>query len=210
MNNSSIIYSSDQGLLLGFHGCDQSIRDQIISGQIMMKASHNGYDWLGSGMYFWQNNHERAMDFAKQAPGKSKIKAPGVLGAVFSLGNCLDLTDKLYIDMVRNAYFSLKNIFNKRNIPMPKNRSAQGSSNPKDKVLRGLDYSVIESLHEVLIEKGRIPFDTVRCVFIEGNPIYEDSGFYDQTHIQVCVRNPNCIKGFFLPRNEDPEWSKAA
>ncbi|WP_343671970.1 hypothetical protein [Chitinophaga sp.] len=210
MNNSSIIYSSDQGLLLGFHGCDQSIRDKIINGQIMMKASHNNYDWLGSGMYFWQNNHARAMDFAKNPPGKSKIESPSVLGAVFSLGNCLDLTDKSYIDRVRKSYFSLKATFSETNTPLPKNRPVPGSPNPNDKILRGLDCSVIEALHLNLIKKGDIPFDTVRCVFIEGNPIYEDSGFYDQTHIQVCVRNPNCIKGFFLPRNEDPEWSKAA
>ncbi|WPQ65167.1 hypothetical protein SIO70_09955 [Chitinophaga sancti] len=210
MNNSSIIYSSDQGLLLGFHGCDQSIRDQIILGQIRMKASHNGYDWLGSGMYFWQNNYARAIDFAKNPPGKSKIENPAVLGAALSLGNCLDLTDKLHIDKIRESYHFLKDTFSKTNTPLPKNRPAPGSHNPKDKVLRELDYSVIEALHKETMEMGEIPFDTVRCVFIEGNPIYEDSGFYDQTHIQVCVRNPNCIKGFFLPRLEDPEWYKAA
>jgi len=210
MNNSSIIYSSDQGLLLGFHGCDQSIRDQIISGQIMMKASHNNYDWLGSGMYFWQNNHERAIDFAKNPPGKNKIASPAVLGAVFSLGNCLDLTDKYYIEQVRNSYASLKEILNRTNTSMPQNKATKGAAFTTYKKLRGLDCSVIEALHKEIEKRGEIPFDTVRCVFIEGNPIYEDSGFYDQTHIQVCVRNPNCIKGFFLPRSEDDNWSTAA
>ncbi|RFM37074.1 hypothetical protein [Chitinophaga silvisoli] len=210
MNNSGIIYSSDQGLLLGFHGCDKSIRDKIINGQIMMKASHNNYDWLGSGMYFWQNNHARAIDFAQNPPGKGKIEHPAVLGAAFSLGNCLDLTDKFYIDRVRDSYSNLLLTLNETNTPLPKNKPAKGSTNPNDKILRGLDCSVIETLHCELREKGEIPFDTVRCVFIEGNPIYEDSGFYDQTHIQVCIRNPNCIKGFFLPRSEDDNWSNAA
>ncbi|SFW57870.1 hypothetical protein [Chitinophaga sancti] len=210
MNNSGIIYSSDQGLLLGFHGCDQSIRDKIITGQIMMKASCNSYDWLGSGMYFWQNNHTRAMNFAENPPGKNKIDNPAVLGAALSLGNCLDLTDKFYIDRVKNSYSNLLIILSKTNTPLPKNKPAPGSSNPNDKILRALDCFVIENLHEELREIGETPFDTVRCVFIEGNPIYEDSGFYDQTHIQVCVRNPNCIKGFFLPRSEDDNWSTAA
>lgn len=210
MHNSSIIYSSDQGLVLGFHGCEQSIRDQIISGQLMMKASHNKYDWLGSGMYFWQNNHERAMDFAKTSPGKKKIQFPAVLGAVFNLGHCLDLTDKYYIEHVRESYLVLMDTSIKANTPLPKNSPAPGSPNLHDKILRELDCRVIETLHRRLEETGAIPYDTVRCVFIEGNPIYEDAGFYDQTHIQVCVRNPNCIKGFFLPRTESDNWSTAA
>ena len=24
--------------------------------------------------------------------------------------------------------------------------------------------------------------------------------------IQLCVRNPNCIEGFFIPRKENAEW----
>ncbi|WP_343690104.1 hypothetical protein [Chitinophaga sp.] len=210
MNNSGIIYSSDHGLILGFHGCDQSIRDQIITGQMMLKASHNNYDWLGWGMYFWQNNYARAMNFAKNRPGKNKIASPAVLGAVFSLGNCLDLTDQFYIGQVRSSYLNLIESLNKVNTPLPKNKSVSGAPSPHNKILRGLDCAVIEALHRQMIDMGEIPYDTVRCVFIEGNPIYEDAGFYDQTHIQVCVRNPNCIKGFFLPRTESDNWSTAA
>ena len=40
-------------------------------------------------------------------------------------------------------------------------------------------------------------FDSVRGMFIEGDRLYENSGFYRKTHIQVCVRNPLCIKGVF-------------
>ena len=46
-------------------------------------------------------------------------------------------------------------------------------------------------------------FDSVRCMFQEGEPLYENSGFYRQTHIQICVRNPNCIKAVFDPRKID-------
>jgi hypothetical protein len=34
-------------------------------------------------------------------------------------------------------------------------------------------------------------------VFIEGAPIYEGSGFFEKTHIQIAVCNPDCIKGVF-------------
>lgn len=33
-----------------------------------------------------------------------KINEPAVLGAVFSLGNCLDLTDKKFLDIVNDIY----------------------------------------------------------------------------------------------------------
>ncbi|TSA32147.1 MAG: hypothetical protein D4R64_16610 [Porphyromonadaceae bacterium] len=42
---------------------------------------------------------------------------------------------------------------------------------------------------------------SVRGVFFEGKELYPNSGFREKNHIQICVRNPNCIKGYFLPRN---------
>ncbi|MGA7236293.1 MAG: hypothetical protein WBY44_11470 [Bryobacteraceae bacterium] len=39
--------------------------------------------------------------------------------------------------------------------------------------------------------------DTFRGVFIEGEPLYPGAGFYAKTHVQIVVRNPNCIKGVF-------------
>jgi hypothetical protein len=42
-------------------------------------------------------------------------------------------------------------------------------------------------------------YDTLRGAFMEGEPIYPDAGFHSKNHIQICVRNSACIKGFFLP-----------
>src|SRR5580658_10415439 len=47
--NSFFMYSSRPGLLFGFHGCEQSVRDNIVSGRAILKPSINGYDWLGVG-----------------------------------------------------------------------------------------------------------------------------------------------------------------
>ena len=44
------------------------------------------------------------------------------------------------------------------------------------------------------------PYDSVRGVFWEGHEIYPNAGFSEKNHIQICVCNPNCIKGYFLPR----------
>jgi hypothetical protein len=37
------------------------------------------------------------------------------------------------------------------------------------------------------------------AAFIEGLPLYENAGFHEQTHIQICVRKPEQIIGYFRP-----------
>ena len=71
-------------------GCDESVRDSVLLGKADLNPSENKYDWLGNGIYFWENNHERALSFAKELrdnprPGKTIIKKPAVLGAIINL-----------------------------------------------------------------------------------------------------------------------------
>jgi hypothetical protein len=123
--------------MIGFHGCDQSVRDR-----------------LGNGFYIWENNSKRALP---------------------------------------------------RNKDLPKNQY-------HDIIIRELDCAVIEFMHNKIDEqiasdisqKGFSQyrrFDTVRGVFTEGGPVFEGAGIQSKNHIQVCIRNLNCIKGFFIPRN---------
>ena len=44
------MYSSRPGLLIGYHGCDEAIRDAIVADKTMLRASQNKYDWLGQGI----------------------------------------------------------------------------------------------------------------------------------------------------------------
>jgi hypothetical protein len=211
MSITEIIYASDHGLLIGFHGCDESTRDKVLFGKEPLHQSNNDYDWLGDGMYFWQNNYDRAWNFAANPPPDSKIKKPAVLGAVFSLGNCLDLTDKKWIDLTKYSYDNLKKSTEKEGNQLPNNINPPNNKSSGDKIIRRLDCAVIKNIHRVIelnnqnrYKKRAIipPFESVRGVFFEGDPLYQDAGFRDKTHIQICIRNPNLIKGFFLPRTE--------
>ena len=59
------MYTKRAGLVLGFHGCDKSVRDKVISdSDVALEPSNNDYDWLGGGVYFWENNLIRASNFA--------------------------------------------------------------------------------------------------------------------------------------------------
>ena len=59
------MYSKRAGLVLGFHGCDISVRNDVVYKKgILLNPSNNDYDWLGGGVYFWENNYVRALEFA--------------------------------------------------------------------------------------------------------------------------------------------------
>jgi hypothetical protein len=89
---------------------------------------------------------------------------------------------------------------------MPSNKRG-GDSN--DLLVRELDCAVIEKLHKKRQNNKLRPFDSVRGVFTEGKELYPGAGFRDKNHIQICIRNPNCIKGYFLPRKES-RWPMAS
>ena len=59
------MYSSVSTIVLGFHGCDKKVKQAIINGKERLKPSENDYDWLGNGIYFWENNPKRALEYAK-------------------------------------------------------------------------------------------------------------------------------------------------
>ncbi|SDF61520.1 hypothetical protein SAMN04487996_111282 [Dyadobacter soli] len=194
------MYFARPGLLIGFHGCEQQVRDSIVFGEPMTPSS-SIYDWLGRGLYFWENNHERALDFASNHPTQ-KIKTPAVLGAVIDLGQCLDLLDTQYLRLAKMSYDNLVTAANTSNGQVPRNKDVKGSN---EKLLRELDCAVIENIHLIQSQSNGTPFDSVRGVFVEGGELYDGAGFHEKNHIQICIRNPNCIKGFFIPR-QGVEW----
>lgn len=78
------LYTNLPRLVLGFHGCDEAVRDNILNSKIKhLKKSENRYDWLGHGIYFWENDPIRALEWAKYSKNVSK---PAVIGAIIDLG----------------------------------------------------------------------------------------------------------------------------
>jgi len=73
------------------------------------------------------------------------------------------------------------------------------NSSPKNGVplLRLLDCAVIEMLHQLRIEAKLESYDTVFGVFEEGDVAYPGAAFKEKTHIQISVRNPDVIVGYF-------------
>ncbi len=109
------MYNRRPNLILGFHGCSEDIAHDIITRKKTMKQSTNDYDWLGHGVYFWENNLSRAMSFAneqvtRKQENKEAVIKPAVIGAVIDLGYCLDLLDSDNLSIVKAGYESLKSL----------------------------------------------------------------------------------------------------
>ena len=104
------MYSNKPSFTFGFHGLDKTLAYKILTQKEEFKHSNNNYDWLGKGIYFWENNYERAVQYAKEDSKrtKSSIKEPFVLGAAIDSGNCLDLLDQKHLDFIVEAHTQLK------------------------------------------------------------------------------------------------------
>lgn len=212
------MYDVKPNLIFGFHGCDESVRDRLLNQPDEIVISKEKYDWLGHGMYFWENNYQRALQWAEDKRKRGRIEKPAVIGAVLFLGYCCDFLDSTYIHILKR-YFDLMAInYIALEQDLPENRDLP-HDRYKDKILRELDCAVIEFMHRetsLTIEADMQTrgfsqfkvFDSTRGVFTEGGPVFAGAGILEKSHIQICIRNPNCIKGFFLPRKEVgfPKW----
>jgi len=182
--------------ILGYHGCDRRVGERLLAGTAF-KPSNNDYDWLGPGIYFWEANPLRGLEFAEEASRRrtSNISKPFVIGAVIELGLCLDLTTSSGLDWVRIAHQSLVDVTRAAALDLP--------SNSRDELRRNLDCAVVRRLHTILETQNLPAIDTLKGVFTEGEPAYPGAGFREKTHIQIVVRNPRCIKGVFrVPQDQ--------
>ena len=186
------MYRKLPNLVLGFHGCKREIYEKVVLGGEHLKASSNVYDWLGHGIYFWEQNYQRAYEWAYHRYGNDAE----VIGAVIDLGNCLNMTDSASSEILRQGYVLLKFRCETIKTELPQNIP---SSKTKDVLLRNLDCAVIQQIHDYNKTTKKAEFDSVRGVFTEGTEVYPGSQFLEKTHIQICICNPNCIKGYFSP-----------
>jgi len=51
-----------RSIVLGYHGCQRALAEQVVVGRKSVKPSKNEYDWLGHGVYFWANGSKRAAE----------------------------------------------------------------------------------------------------------------------------------------------------
>lgn len=183
------------GPVIGYHGCDRSVAEKVLRNKSHLRESRNPYDWLGPGIYFWVDSPERGYEWAlNQSKRKnSKIKNPAVIGAFIHPGLCLNLTDYGVMEEIRAAFDLFRTLSESAGSPLPENKMHDEGVF----LQRHLDCAVIKTVHEIRKQSGDPAYDTVYGVFEEGAVLFNGSGFREKTHVQMAVRNIDCIIGYF-------------
>jgi len=127
--------------VLGYHGCDRAVAHALIGGDDF-RYETNEWDWLGSGVYFWESNPLRGIEYAyelKAYPRKTKgsVSEPAVVGAVIDLGLCLDLTSSMGIRTLKTSYEYFVMFCRDENRALPTNKGGP------DRLMRNLDCAVV-------------------------------------------------------------------
>jgi hypothetical protein len=179
--------------VIAYHGCDAEVAERLLAHE-KFKKSANKYDWLGTGVYFWEYGAKRALRFAHDQKKRGKVTNPTVIGALIQLGNCFDLLDTQFTDDLLSAYEICAEAAAEQDINLPINKG-----DTPDKLLRYRDCFVLNWYLEQTELDGR-SYDTVRGCFTEGGPAFEGSNIQRESHIQLAVRNLDCILGVFRPK----------
>lgn len=175
--------------VVGYHGTHQQYAEQIINAGF--EPSRKSYDWLGYGWYLWQDDLERATEWAQEHHGANAA----VIEAVVDLSACFDLIQRKYlVALERHADQILGR--------MP---PAQLAKMRQTDMLHDVDRLLIDAFCDGwATPDGSRRFTSVRGCFKEGDPLYDvattdpgprflTSALRSMDHVQIAVRDEAAI-----------------
>ncbi len=160
----------------GYHGTSLIAAQRII--EHGFDFSTNDYDWLGTGVYFFQDAPQRAYSWAIERYPES----PAVIKSRLMLENCLDLLDIIWFPFIGEAYDLFVHSYQQTNIPLPR-------QNPQRSKAHRLDCAFFNYIVREIIEAQGHSVSSIRAVFNEGDRIYPNSAIFDRAHVQISIRN---------------------
>ena len=86
-------------IMFGFHGTSVDSARKILDEQRMIPSTKE-YDWLGHGIYFWEDDPVRALEWAKGRFADAKVS---VIQARIRRGICLNELNAAHRELVREA-----------------------------------------------------------------------------------------------------------
>ena len=165
--------------VVGYHGTSRKHARNIL--RRGFKPSGNDWDWLGRGIYFFEEDLERAQEWARE----HHVDDPAVIAAVIDLGGVLDLNQRGTLDQLQLAAKQLEASYHSAGQTLPNNR---GQRRMFDNLLINYFCNKAASAHV---------YPVVRGLFEEGPPIHAASAFRRLTHVQLAVRDPRAILGLW-------------
>lgn len=163
----------------GYHGTYRKAAGSIL--EMGYDVSNNNYDWLGKGIYFFQDGLGRAAYWAKQKCRTRRLPPSDavVLRSTISLEKCFDLVDIGCIELLTDGFNAFQAFCLNNRLDLPK----QGGKRNR------LDCAVINYTIQNALESRGESIHSVRSVFEEDEPVYPSSAITRRGHIQIAVRD---------------------
>lgn len=183
-------YADYHRTVVGYHGTRRSVALKAVQRLESLEASRNPGDWLGHGIYFWEYAPQQAWLWAEFLRRKRKwAEETAVVACMIRLGNCFDLLDPDNVKVLRQAH--------EEYLSAERDADRTPASNVYSQKRR--NCAVFELAYATFKRQGQ-EVDTCRAVFVPTGKdrLWEGSGINPRAHIQVVVRNPDCIVGTWL------------
>jgi len=214
---------SHSNLILAYHGCDITVRDDLIARRTHLKTSINVYDWLGPGIYFYEADPDRALEHARTVHdhpelllATSAIATPAVIGVVLQVSRWLDMSTHAALQEFGEAAETSYQGYLAKDEPIPQNEPAyQGDEDNLRRPFDNASFTTLHGLREKAYAKSISeqryadaselrPYQAVRSAFSQGKKIAGQSEFKTKNHTQIALRDGSCIKGYFIPVGHPP------
>jgi hypothetical protein len=175
-SNSNDLETDGNIWVYGYHGTSRSRAERILVEGF--RPSTNGYDWLGTGVYFWQDAPNHALLWARQNYQEEAI----VIKSRLRLDStCIDLLDMPQVDNPNfwtDSYNEFTEMCRRAGRSLPE-------QNPDIPGKRYLDCSFFDYLRSSIF--GSDPRGAIRSAFPEGKRIFPNSAIFDKTHVQIAI-----------------------
>lgn len=165
----------------GFHGTLVQNAEQIVRTNFEIRPKP--WDWLGAGVYFWQDAPLRAIEWGREwYRKKHQIEEPkvAVIRATLHLKDCLDLLDTRWNEFLRRTRDRLAQAYQDTRLEnQPRGRNE-------------LDYAFFNYV-VALMRDRRVSIKCIRAAFGEGEALYPGSPVRLKSHVQIAVRSTTLI-----------------
>jgi hypothetical protein len=178
--------------IIGYHGTRLSVALDIVSRRRGFKYSSNRDDWLGHGVYFWEYAPKQALWWAERRHKRQGWNEPiAIVASMVRLGFCFDLLDPDNARHLARLHDDFILAQNDAGLKVPRNYNKY----------KALDCAVLQYAYAAIEETESVRVDSARAVYVPtgtGKRLWKRSWLSRDSHIQVCVRNPQCILGTWL------------
>jgi hypothetical protein len=194
--------------VFGYHGTTLSAAKAIMADPMQFQSSTSEGDWLGQGIYFFENSFRKGTEWALRTFDKCSrlgdAEAPAVLGCEIDLSNCLDLCDPRHSEDLQSWVIANFDLASGPLQHAPRLLTVAGKEisvsdlpyrSPKNRALyhhphkvNVLDKVLIDAFVDALPANKR--FSTVRAPFNSGRQLFPNSYLFHNSQVQIAVRDP--------------------